>query len=40
MCECSVCRGQKGVLDPLELELHVVVSYLWWVLEIALGSSA
>lgn len=25
-------RGQKGALDPLELELQVVRSHLMWVL--------
>lgn len=39
-CECNAYRGQKGMLDPLELELHVVVNYLTWVLEIELGSFA
>lgn len=28
----SVCGGQKKMSDPLEVELHVVVSYLTWVL--------
>lgn len=32
--------GQKGVSDPLEPELQVVVSHLLWVLRIKLKSSA
>lgn len=26
MCTCSMCSNQKGAVDPLELELKVVVS--------------
>lgn len=33
------CKSQKS-LDPLELDLHVVVSHLMWVLGTKLGSSA
>lgn len=29
---CGVCRGQKGVLDPLELKLQVVVGHPMWAL--------
>lgn len=29
---CSVCRGQKGVLDSLELKLQVVVGHPMWAL--------
>lgn len=36
----SVVRGQKRVLDSLELVLQVVVSHLMWVLGIKLRSSA
>lgn len=32
-------RGQKTVLDPVELELQAVVSLLMWVLGIQLRSS-
>jgi hypothetical protein len=35
-----VHRSQKRVLDPLELELQVVVSHPKWKLESELGSSA
>lgn len=31
MCECAL-RGQKRVLDPLELEFQAYVSQLAWVL--------
>jgi hypothetical protein len=32
-------EGQKWVLDPLGLELQVVVSYISWVLETEFTSS-
>lgn len=35
----GVCRGQKKVLDPLELVLQVVVSIQLWVLGLELQSS-
>lgn len=38
MCGCNARRGQKGALDPLKPELHVVVSDLVWMLEIKVGS--
>jgi hypothetical protein len=31
------CRGQKRALDPLELELQMVVSCLVWMLGTKLG---
>lgn len=33
-------RGEKRVLDPLELDLQATVSYPTWVLGTKLGSSA
>ena len=33
-------KGQRRAQDPLELELHAVVSCLTWVLGTELGSSA
>jgi hypothetical protein len=36
----DICRGQKKVLGPLELELHVLVSLLTWVLRTLPESSA
>lgn len=38
-CMCTVLRGQKGVLDPLKLELQTLVSCTW-VLKMKPGSSA
>lgn len=35
----DVLRGQGKVLDALELEFHVVVSCLLWMLRTELGSS-
>ena len=32
--ECSACRGQERVLDPLELELQAIGSCPKWMLEI------
>ena len=30
--QAGVCGGQERVLDPLELELQIVVNHLTWVL--------
>lgn len=38
-CVCSVHGGQRGVSEPLELELQDTVSYPRWVLETKLWSS-
>lgn len=40
VCLCNACRGQKETLDPLELELQMVMSYLMWTLGVEFGSSA
>lgn len=31
VCACNL-KGQKRSLDPVDLELHMVVNYLAWVL--------
>lgn len=36
----GACGGQKRSLDPLELELQMVVSHLMWVLQTEPRSSA
>lgn len=39
MCACD-CRGQKLALDPVELELPIVVNHQTWVLGTKLRSLA
>jgi hypothetical protein len=43
MCVCMyewICRGQKRVSDPLELELQVIRRHLMWLLRTKLRCPA